>query len=677
MNDANTGVDVDIEGDPINYQIISGNVNGGFGIDPSTGLVTVVNNAVLGMASVHSLTIEASDGIFLETTTLDVQVLDSNQAPVVNPLSNQSIVENQFFSVTVSGYDPEGLSLNWSANNLPPGLVLNAFSGEIAGQATTPGTYLTTVTATDGAMATDMNFVINVADYASVAPIAIESSQRGLENRGIRFEAGDFDFIDPNMDQLSFIRIESIPTVGNLTLYGNPITQPQIDGSGGIQIQSSNIPQLRYVGPADTYGLDLADFQFSVSDGQNWSENPATMKLSLGAEDRLWLSTAGEVNGQSTIPGDGSGSLQLGGPILDLGDNSAGYWSEQFRPDGVTLDAVHFVNQNIQLGANGLVNLNRGDILFSPAEVGTVFDDGSAAIEIHPGDIVRFRPIASDYSNGNYEVIARVETIQGVPTSGINLNALALVEQDTVVGDRLVHGGDFLIVDSLSPNVILHLQLDQPGVPTVGAVSKLIEGFQIGIDGPITAVDLIEATTTAGGQVLSSGTILASVGSAETVGDNNLQVQEQDVFVLDVASTSYNGSVASADAAILLDGSDVGGTETEPEASIDAVSLLGSADTPAGQMTAVSTNVTIDENMVRRFGATDFVSAASVPLLTDVVITSLPDPANGILSFWGEPIVEGQVIPADELGFLVFEPVDDYSFANDFIEYQAVSASEQ
>ena len=516
-------------------------------------------------------------------------------------------------------------------------------------------------------------------------PVAQSSSTTGLENQSRPFAIGDFGYDDPEGDSIQQIRIETLPAVGSLTLFGSAITQADLDATlNGIVVDVDDFGELRYQAPDEVYGLDVADFLFSVNDGVSWSIAPAQMTLSISAEDRLWLSTVGESAG---IPGEGDEALQFGGPTLTYGEDTSGFWSTQFAPAGLSIDAVHFVNTTMELGTTTPLTVNRGDVLFSadslqptgppdPMAGGAVLTAlpsvGGVLIDVRQGDIIRFRSTSDDFSTGEYVVIANVEQMYGATLTDYDLNAFTLVAQDSILGDRFVKAGSILFSDSENSNDVMLLQLEDTGSASTGTISLLIEGAEVGIsDGnAISGLELIEAKTTAGEQVLEAGSLLVSVEQAESVGtDESLLVDAQDIFVLKVGAATTSAP-AEASAAIFFDGSDVGGDPLLPETAIDAVSLLGSPD-PSELLLPGNESIELDENEVWRFQQSDFADDAT-PKLISVVITSLPDAAKGQLTFRGEDVVAEQVIPVEEIGFLVYEPNFNLSIPSDSFGYRAV-----
>lgn len=59
------------------------------------------------------------------STTITITVLDSNRAPVLSPIGNQTINEGQLLTFNVAASDADGDNLTYSAANLPPGATFN------------------------------------------------------------------------------------------------------------------------------------------------------------------------------------------------------------------------------------------------------------------------------------------------------------------------------------------------------------------------------------------------------------------------------------------------------------------------------------------------------------------------------------------------------------------------
>src|SRR5205814_2645124 len=58
-----------------------------------------------------------------------ITVPDVNSPVVVQPISNQSVIENDLLTVTPSGADAHGEALTWNGASLPSGASVNATTG--------------------------------------------------------------------------------------------------------------------------------------------------------------------------------------------------------------------------------------------------------------------------------------------------------------------------------------------------------------------------------------------------------------------------------------------------------------------------------------------------------------------------------------------------------------------
>ncbi len=519
-----------------------------------------------------------------------------------------------------------------------------------------------------------------VASLASAINQTPESSAGNfhvLENTEAGFDSSNFDYSDQEGDSLAKIAVRTLPSSGVLSFDGVVIDQAAIDASpDGFVIDITDIGKLTYAPAAEMYGINFDSFEYRVHDGSNFSVNNATLQIQVGAEDRFWISTEGNGPAANGLPDySRSDALQLGGPLFELGADSVGDWSTHFSLSsfGLDLDALHYVEQDTMVGG---FQLNRGDILFSISNnSGTLPGDfqvrGVDDKNFNDEDVLVFRPTSSDFSAGVVSVLLDMSSAAGADPLAVfgDLNALTLVERDTVVGGVVVNAGSLLIGRSGGAehsNIYLVDVIQTGENSTVTSTSMLIDGSDnhVDIDEKIYGLELIEQTTTIGGITLNAGTIVAVVDRQEDVGDDPIDVQPHDVFALDVTSTGEGTS--NADATLILDGSDVGLTGASLE--LDALAILGSPDPsvpPAGTNGIVSLN----EDGAFHFDRTDFgyVPSASNNPFVELVVETLP--SIGQLIFQGSPVLAGQAIGTELLGDLVFYPGDNLSDSVDFAEF--------
>lgn len=132
--------------------------------DPAGGAVTLdvsglpsglslnpANNTIVGTPDVvgaGSVVIEGTGQSGRAIVAFDWEIL--NLAPLVSPIPMQEALEDLgTIDIAMTGSDPDGGALTWSAEGLPAGIAIDAVTGVISGQATEDGTFTATVTATD------------------------------------------------------------------------------------------------------------------------------------------------------------------------------------------------------------------------------------------------------------------------------------------------------------------------------------------------------------------------------------------------------------------------------------------------------------------------------------------------------------------------------------------------
>lgn len=72
-------------------------------------------------AGTYEVVFSVTDGEFSDTATATIEVLNTNRAPILEAIGNQTVSENQNLSFTLSASDPDGDNLTYSALNLPSG----------------------------------------------------------------------------------------------------------------------------------------------------------------------------------------------------------------------------------------------------------------------------------------------------------------------------------------------------------------------------------------------------------------------------------------------------------------------------------------------------------------------------------------------------------------------------
>ena len=152
----------------------------------------------------YRVTVSITDGIFTATGDFNWSIVDSlpagsttNRPPAIALPENQKSPVNYPVAYALSGFDPEGQPLTFSATGLPPGLSIDRPSGVISGSATTLGSYDVTVTVSDGELSTAASFtwvVVNMTLEEIKASKANADAAKNLRPEEDYVDvAGDFD----------------------------------------------------------------------------------------------------------------------------------------------------------------------------------------------------------------------------------------------------------------------------------------------------------------------------------------------------------------------------------------------------------------------------------------------------------------------------------------------------
>ncbi|TKB11846.1 cadherin-like domain-containing protein [Desulforhopalus sp. IMCC35007] len=328
----------------------------------------------------------------------------------------------------------------------------------------------------------------------------------------------------------------------------------------------------------------------------------------------LWITTDGDVsNGgqQGTDTWNDSDIIGIANPDLNLGNTTSGNFStaallSAFADKDTDIDALHYVSRDIQIGSSNF-QLQKGDLLFVAhgAEPG---DFGLSDIDRE--DIVLFRPTTQgNYTSGTFQIL--FDDLTG--TDGSDLRGITLIEKDVTVGGKNLNAGDLLFVQSGGEDdkiVWLYETGDvEPGTGTSGNISVLLDCRDDGIkvNENFRGIDLVEETITVGGKTLHSGTILLSVDQADTIGTgvNSLDVEQFDIFALDVTSVSDpTGAtdIGAATASLFFDGSDVSFDDDSKE-KIDGFTLTVEPEQVSNTITGGTFNA---ENDTITLAGTDF-----------------------------------------------------------------------
>jgi len=211
----------------------------GLSVNPATGLVTgTLDHASAGT---YNVTVTVTDDAGATATASFVWTVASvNRAPMVSA-ANRSDNKGVSVNVQISGTDPDGDTLTYTATGLPPGATMTT-AGKITGTLTTLGTYTVTVTVKDPSnAAASASFTWTVAN-PSAPPDAINDSASVKKGKSVDISVLSND----KNDHCSTLKLKSV-------------TQP----SQGTVVMLSN-GKVRYTAPSSWTGTTT--FTYTISD---------------------------------------------------------------------------------------------------------------------------------------------------------------------------------------------------------------------------------------------------------------------------------------------------------------------------------------------------------------------------------------------------------------------------
>ena len=176
---------------------------GGLSIDGSSGVITGSVGYTASPGSPYAVTVRATDDgspNLYDERTFGWTVTDTNRAPILANPGAQSSAEGASVSMPVSGYDPDGDAMTWSATGLPAGLSISpstgVVSGTIAYTASAGSPYSVTLSAADEGtptLTTQVSFVWTVQNTNRVPSVTNPGPQGGAEGQAVSLAVAGSD----------------------------------------------------------------------------------------------------------------------------------------------------------------------------------------------------------------------------------------------------------------------------------------------------------------------------------------------------------------------------------------------------------------------------------------------------------------------------------------------------
>ena len=166
-------------GNPVTYSLTGDSSNGGFKIDPNTGVVSVADptkvNFVTSPGHAYTVTVQANDGVLTSSQSFVIAVTDvAPSTPVDSNAAPNKVAEGaaagSLVGITASATDMNPVTYSLTGDSSGGGFAINATTGVITvadpskiNFTTAPGhAYTVTATASDGTLSSSQIFTIDV-----------------------------------------------------------------------------------------------------------------------------------------------------------------------------------------------------------------------------------------------------------------------------------------------------------------------------------------------------------------------------------------------------------------------------------------------------------------------------------------------------------------------------------
>ena len=192
-----------------------------------------------GDSGTYNIEFTVSDGDLTDTETGVINVENSNRAPVLSPIGDQSINENTQLSLTVSASDDEGETLTYSAVDLPTGATLDGLTGLFTWIPTydQARTYSVQFSVTDGTYIDSETVAIKVNDVNRPPILDSIGSKSVNENIELSFTVSASD--EDSGDSLTYSAVD-MPNGANFDSSTRLFTwTPAFDQAGTYSVQFS------------------------------------------------------------------------------------------------------------------------------------------------------------------------------------------------------------------------------------------------------------------------------------------------------------------------------------------------------------------------------------------------------------------------------------------------------
>ena len=260
----------DPNGDTLEYSQPALPSSGALFSDHGDGTATLTWTPDFDGAGSYIINFVVSDGTLSDTIDVLITVLDVNREPVLDPIENQSVPENETLTFQLTGSDPDDDTLIFGATGIPQGSTLDPETAVFTWQPTydQAGDYDVTFFVSDGELSAEQQISIAVENVNRAPSIITATLPNGRVDQAYQalIEAQDPDgdllqysvydatapvTIDPDTGQLTWDR----PSISDIGTYNLSVRVEDPSGDFATRAYTLAIPDR--IPPAITLNVPI------------------------------------------------------------------------------------------------------------------------------------------------------------------------------------------------------------------------------------------------------------------------------------------------------------------------------------------------------------------------------------------------------------------------------------
>jgi hypothetical protein len=428
------------------YSLVGDTSEGGFKIDPWTGVVTVADPSKIDFEGapghIYTITVRATkNNNFSSEQTFTISVNDiAPSTPVDSNAAANTVMEGAAngtaVGVTASSTDVNGPGVTWSLTgdtsgggftiNAATGVITVADGSKIDYESSAGHAYTVTGQASDGTLTSSQAFTINVGDVTPTTPVDTNAAANTVaEGAAAGSTVGiTASAVDPNGPATTYSLIGDT-SAGGFTINAS---------TGVVTVANSSKIDFESSGAGHSYNITVQASNGALSTSQPFTIGVTDVAPSTPTDGNAAANTVVEGAANGTVVGLTVASTDVNGPAVTYsltGDTSGGGFAVNATTGVITVADSTKINYETPAGHAYTVTVQASD--------GTLTSSKSFSIAVT--DVAPSTPVDANGAANSVAEGAANGTAVGVTASSTDINGPAVTY--SLTGDT--SGGGFTI----------------------------------------------------------------------------------------------------------------------------------------------------------------------------------------------------------------------------------------